>query len=90
MLDSALGRLTLDKVRPSHVEGWGVQLRRKKLAESTIRTAYTVLRAVLDTAVQDGAIGVNPAAAIRRAEGDEQGSRTSDTGSGRRTARCGW
>ena len=66
VLDSTLGRLTLDKVRPSHVEGWVVQLRRKNLAESTIRTAYTVLRAILDTAVRDGAIGVNPAAAVKR------------------------
>ena len=57
---------TLDRVRPSHVEGWIVELRRKGLAESTVRSAYTILRAVLDTAVRDGALGSNPAAAIRR------------------------
>jgi integrase len=66
VLSSHLGRLTVDKVRPSHIEGWVVELRCKGLAESTIRTAYTVLRAILDTAVRDGAIGVNPAAAIKR------------------------
>ena len=66
VVNSSLGRLTLDKVRPSHVEGWVVELRRKGLADSTIRTAYTVLRAILDTAVRDGAIGINPAAAIKR------------------------
>jgi integrase len=56
----------LDKVRPSHVEGWVVELRRKGLAESTIRSAYTILRAVLDIAVRDGAIATNPAASVRR------------------------
>jgi integrase len=66
ILDSAIGRLTLDKIRPSHVEGWIVQLRRKGLAESSIRSAYTILRAVLDTAVRDGALATNPAAAVRR------------------------
>jgi integrase len=66
ILSSSIGRLTLDKVRPSHVEGWVVELRRKGLAESTIRSAYTILRAVLDTAVRDGALASNPAAVIRR------------------------
>ena len=36
------------------------------LAESTVRTAYTVLRAVLDTAVRDEALARNPAAAVAR------------------------
>ena len=66
ILCSSLANVTLDRVRPSHVEGWIVELRRKGLAESTIRSAYTILRAVLDTAVRDGALGSNPAAAIRR------------------------
>jgi integrase len=66
ILGSALATVTLDRVRPSHVEGWLVELRRKGLAESTIRSAYTILRAVLDTAVRDGALAANPAAAIRR------------------------
>jgi integrase len=66
ILTSTVGRLTLDKVRPSHVEGWVVELRRKGLAESTVRSAYPILRAVLDTAVRDGALAANPAALIRR------------------------
>ena len=66
ILNSSIGRLPLDKARPSHVEGWVVELRRKGLAESTIRSAYTILRAVLDTAVRDGALASNPAAVIRR------------------------
>nr|WP_239521689.1 site-specific integrase [Geodermatophilus sabuli] len=66
ILGSSLAGVTLDRVRPSHVEGWVVELRRKGLAESTIRSTYTILRAVLDTAVRDGALAANPAAAIRR------------------------
>jgi integrase len=66
ILGSSIGRLTLDKIRPSHVEGWVVELRRKGLAESTVRSAYTILRAILDTAVRDGALAANPAAVIRR------------------------
>ncbi|GAB3364116.1 site-specific integrase [Modestobacter lapidis] len=66
ILSSSIGRLTLDRIRPSHVEGWVVELRRKGLAESSIRSAYTILRAVLDTAVRDGALASNPAAIVRR------------------------
>nr|WP_239524180.1 site-specific integrase [Geodermatophilus normandii] len=66
IVGSSVGRLTLDKVRPSHVEGWVVELCRKGLADSTIRSAYTILRAVLDTAVRDGALASNPAAVLRR------------------------
>jgi integrase len=66
ILSSSLAGLALDRIRPSHVEGWVVELRRKGLAESTVRSAYTILRAVLDTAVRDGALATNPAAAIRR------------------------
>jgi integrase len=66
ILASAIGRLTLDRVRPSHVEGWVVELRRKGLADSTVRSAYTILRAVLDAAVRDGALASNPAAIVRR------------------------
>ena len=66
IVGSHIGGLALDKVRPMHVEGWIVGLRGKGLAESTIRSAYTILRAVLDTAVRDGALARNPAAAVKR------------------------
>jgi integrase len=66
ILSSSIERLTLDKVRPSHIEEWVVELRRKDLAESTIRCAYTILRAILDTAVRNGALAANPAAVVRR------------------------
>jgi integrase len=66
ILPSPIGRLTLGRLRPSHVEGWVVELRGKGLAESTVRSAYTILRAVLNTAVRDGALASNPAAVVRR------------------------
>ncbi len=70
------GRITLDKLKPSDVEGLVLTLRRstktsidgpvRALADSTIRTTYTVLRAALDGAVRDGLLARNPAAAIKR------------------------
>ena len=56
----------MDRLKPSHVEAWKVELANRGLAESTVRTAYTVLRAVLDTAVRDDALARNPAAAVAR------------------------
>ncbi|CAM3209459.1 site-specific integrase [Mycobacterium colombiense] len=38
----------------------------RALADSTIRSTYTVLRASLDGAVRDGLLGKNPAAAVKR------------------------
>jgi integrase len=66
IVGSHIGGLALDKVRPMHVEGWIVGLRAKGLAESTVRSAYTILRAILDTAVRDGALARNPAAVVKR------------------------
>lgn len=60
------GDLTLDRLRPSDVESFILTLRGRGLSESTTRTAYTVLRAVLDAAVRDGLLARNPAAAIPR------------------------
>ncbi len=66
IVGSRLGALPLDRLRPMHVEAWVVALRGKGLSESTVRSAYTILRAVLDTAVRDGALARNPAAAVKR------------------------
>jgi len=70
------GAITLDKLKPSDVEALVLAMRRRKkpgpdgaaraLADSTIRTTYTVLRAALDGAVRDGLLARNPAAAIKR------------------------
>jgi integrase len=61
-----IGAQPLDKLRPFHIEAWKVELEHRELSESTIRSAYTILRAVLDTAVRDRALSQNPAHAVRR------------------------
>ncbi|KQS64336.1 tyrosine-type recombinase/integrase [Modestobacter sp. Leaf380] len=61
-----LGSKRIDKIRPTDVEMLVVMKRQEGLAQSTVRTIYTVLRAALDTAVRDGLLTTNPTAAIRR------------------------
>ena len=61
-----IGTVPLDRLRPSHVDAFVVELRGKGLAESSVRSVYTVLRSVLDSAVRDGALGKNPAAVVKR------------------------
>ncbi len=63
---SALGGMPLGKATPRAVEGWLVELRARGLAESTVRIAYDILLAILETAVRDGALGRNPVAAVKR------------------------
>jgi hypothetical protein len=66
IVSSAIGGLPLGKITPRAVEGWLVELRGKGLAESTVRISYAILLAILSTAVRDGAVGRNPAAAVKR------------------------
>lgn len=66
IVGATIGTTPLDRLKPSHVEAWTVELQKRALSQSTIRSAYTVLRAVLDTAVRDDALGKNPAAAVTR------------------------
>lgn len=61
-----VGVVRLDRLRPSDIEAMIVALRRKGLADSTVRSIYTVLRAGLDGAVRDGLLGKNPAASVPR------------------------
>jgi integrase len=56
----------LAKLRPSDVEKLILSLRSAKLADSTIRSIYTVLRLGLDGAVRDGLLARNPAASVQR------------------------
>jgi integrase len=67
-----LGGRRLDKIRPSDVEALILTKRHAGLAQSTVRTIYTVLRSALDIAVRDGLLARNPAAAVRRPAVDRQ------------------
>jgi integrase len=61
-----LGDLPLARLRKSHVDELVVRLRRAGLADTTVRLAYTTLRAVLADAVLDGLIADNAAAKTPR------------------------
>lgn len=61
-----IGGKRLDRLKPSDVEALIVELRGNKLADSTVRQVYTVLRQALDVAVRDGLLASNPAAKVKR------------------------
>lgn len=60
------GEVTLDRLKPSHIDRLILELRNKKLAESTIRQVYTILRLALSDAKRDGLIARNVAEAVPR------------------------
>ena len=60
------GAISLDKLRKSHIDGLLVGLRKKGLADSTVRSIYTVLRAVLADAKLDNLIAENTATRVPR------------------------
>lgn len=66
IIGSQLGATPMHRVRPSAVDGWLAELRRKGLSDSTRRNAYTILRAVFDAAVKDRELADNPVAAVPR------------------------
>ena len=55
-----LGRLPLDRLGPDAVRGWQARLRDEGRSASTMAKAYRLLRAILNTAVDDGRIARNP------------------------------
>ncbi|TMS50963.1 site-specific integrase [Mycobacterium sp. DBP42] len=63
---TAIGSKRLDRLKPSDVEALIVELRGNKLADSTVRQVYTVLRQALDVAVRDGLLAANPATKVKR------------------------
>jgi integrase len=78
----AIAATRLDRLKPVDIERFLVDLRAKTkpgpkvngkagkpvrtLSDSSIRSIYVVLRAVLDVAVRDGLLAKNPAAAVAR------------------------
>lgn len=66
VVGGAIGSKTLDRVKPTDVEGMVLALRAAGKSDATVRQVYTVLRAVLDAAVRDGLLGANPAEAVKR------------------------
>lgn len=63
---AALGALSLARLRPSHIDTLILDLRAKKLADSTVRQIYTVLRQALAAAVRDGLLAANPSEKVPR------------------------
>ncbi len=61
-----LGRMPLSRLRASDVEGLVVRLELEGKGPAARRTAYTVLRRVLDAAVRDELLARNPAASVPR------------------------
>lgn len=73
-----LGEVTLDRLRASDVEAFVHAKRQEGKAPSTVRQVYTVLRAVLDTAVRDELLARNPATSIKRPSVERQEARYLD------------
>lgn len=66
IVGSKLGAMPLNKVQPSHVEGWLAGLRGKGLSDSTVRSAYTILRSIFEAAVRDEELAKSPVAVVKR------------------------
>lgn len=66
VLTDDIASKALADLRPSHVEALTVRMKAKGCSPSTIRQTYTILRAVLETAVRDELLASNPAAKIKR------------------------
>lgn len=60
------GAITLDRLRPTDIEALILTLKGRGLADSSVRSIYTVLRAALDGAVRDKLLARNPAAVVKR------------------------
>ena len=70
-----LGQIYVDALIPSDVRGWACR-HLKRYAATTVNARLRVLRTVLDDAVQDGVLLVNPARLVKSfPEGRTQGRR---------------
>jgi integrase len=66
-----LGNKRLDKLRPSDIDQWVLDMRSRPgrlngtmMSPSTVQRAFTVLRVILDAAVRDGHLARNPAKTV--------------------------
>lgn len=69
------GVISLDRLKPSDVDGLVLILRGKGLAAATVQRVFTVLRVALDGAVRDGLLARNPAAAVKQPEAPRREAR---------------
>jgi integrase len=63
-IEPALGRVPLNKLRFSDVQGWISAMIAEGLSASRIRQAHVVLASALDMAARDGIIAANPARGV--------------------------
>lgn len=70
-----VGKVTLDKLKPSHIDALIVRLNDKELAKSSVRQVYHVLRLALADAVRDDLLARNPAERVKRPQTDEKEAR---------------
>ena len=69
------GRMRLAEIEPQHIKRWLLSLAARGLAQSTIRSTFAPVRAMLADAAEEGTIRGNPAAGVRipaTAKGTEQ------------------
>jgi integrase len=59
------GRMRLAEIEPQHVKRWLSSLATRGLAQSTIRSTFAPVRAMLADAAEEGTIRHNPAAGVR-------------------------
>lgn len=59
------GRMRLGEIEPQHVKRWLSSLAARGLAQSTIRSTFAPVRAMLADAAEEGTIRHNPAAGVR-------------------------
>jgi len=60
-----LGRMRLVDIEPRDVRALVATIERKRLSPNSVRIAIAPVKAMLATAVEDGAIRSNPAAGVR-------------------------
>ena len=73
IIGAKIGAMPLDRLRPSHIDAWTVDLKSRGLAESSIRTAYTILRAALNTARARQGDSAEPSPRCATPQGHRQG-----------------